>query len=31
MSRFGHTTAIYEHSMYVFGGWNGTDTMDDIL
>lgn len=30
LNRFGHTAIVYEHSMFVFGGWNGHDTMDDI-
>jgi len=30
LNRFGHTAVIYDNSMFVFGGWNGHDTMDDI-
>jgi hypothetical protein len=30
LNRFGHTAVVYEHSMFIFGGWNGHDTMDDI-
>lgn len=30
LNRFGHTAVVFEHSMFVFGGWNGHDTMDDI-
>jgi len=30
LNRFGHTAVIYEHSMFIFGGWNGHDTLDDI-
>lgn len=30
LQRFGHVAVVYEHSMYIFGGWNGNDTMDDI-
>mmetsp|Transcript_14690 Transcript_14690/g.14310 ORF Transcript_14690/g.14310 Transcript_14690/m.14310 type:complete len:320 (+) Transcript_14690:639-1598(+) len=31
LNRFGHTACIYEHSMFIFGGWNGHDTLDDIF
>lgn len=31
LNRFGHTAVVFEHSMYLFGGWNGHDTMDDIF
>lgn len=31
LNRFGHTAIVYEHSMFLFGGWNGHDTMDDIF
>jgi N-acetylneuraminic acid mutarotase len=30
LNRFGHTACLFEHSMFIFGGWNGHDTMDDI-
>jgi N-acetylneuraminic acid mutarotase len=30
LNRFGHTSVVYEHSMFIFGGWNGHDTLDDI-
>jgi len=30
LNRFGHSAVIYNHYMYIFGGWNGHDTMDDI-
>ena len=30
LNRFGHTAIIYDHSMYIFGGWNGHDTLDDL-
>jgi N-acetylneuraminic acid mutarotase len=30
MSRFGHSAVVHEHSMFIFGGWNGHDTMDDM-
>jgi N-acetylneuraminic acid mutarotase len=30
LNRFGHTAVVHEHSMFIFGGWNGHDTMDDI-
>lgn len=30
LNRFGHTAIVYEHSMYIFGGWNGHDTLDDL-
>uniref|UniRef100_A0A0G4GFY8 RING-type domain-containing protein n=1 Tax=Chromera velia CCMP2878 TaxID=1169474 RepID=A0A0G4GFY8_9ALVE len=28
--RFGHTAVVYKQSMYVFGGWNGNDTLVDL-
>lgn len=28
-SRFGHTAVVYSHSMYVFGGWDGHDTLQE--
>lgn len=31
LNRFGHTASLYEHLMFIFGGWNGHDTMDDIF
>ena len=30
LRRFGHSAVIYGSSMYIFGGWNGHDTMDDL-
>jgi len=30
MGRFGHSACMYKHSMFVFGGWNGHDTLDDL-
>mmetsp|Transcript_85667 Transcript_85667/g.239358 ORF Transcript_85667/g.239358 Transcript_85667/m.239358 type:complete len:792 (+) Transcript_85667:172-2547(+) len=30
-SRFGHTAVMYGHSMFVFGGWDGHDTLQDFL
>lgn len=30
-SRFGHTSVIYGHSMYIFGGWDGHDTLQELL
>mmetsp|Transcript_117160 Transcript_117160/g.373174 ORF Transcript_117160/g.373174 Transcript_117160/m.373174 type:complete len:792 (+) Transcript_117160:52-2427(+) len=30
-SRFGHTAVIYGHSMYIFGGWDGHDTMQELV
>lgn len=30
LNRFGHTAILYDHSMYVFGGWNGHDTLYDL-
>jgi hypothetical protein len=29
-SRFGHTAVVNNKSMYVFGGWDGNDTLNDI-
>ena len=28
--RFGHTSEIYKNNMYIFGGWNGSDTLDEL-
>lgn len=28
--RFGHTAVVLKHNMYVFGGWDGHDTLDDL-
>jgi hypothetical protein len=28
--RFGHTACIYQHYMYVFGGWDGHYTLNDF-
>lgn len=30
LNRFGHAAVVCHNSMYVIGGWNGHDTMDDI-
>merc|ERR1719272_1394000 len=30
-SRFGHTSAMYGHSMFVFGGWDGHDTIHELF
>lgn len=30
-SRFGHTAVIYGHSMYIFGGWDGHDTLQELF
>lgn len=30
-SRFGHTAVVYGHSMFVFGGWDGHDTLQELL
>jgi len=30
MGRFGHTAVIYNNSMFIFGGWNGHETLDDL-
>ena len=27
---FGHTSVIYNNSLYTFGGWNGHFTLDEI-
>lgn len=29
-SRFGHTAVMYGHSMYIFGGWDGHDTIHEL-
>ena len=29
-ARFGHTAEVYRNDMYVFGGWNGADTLDEL-
>ncbi|CEM25889.1 unnamed protein product [Vitrella brassicaformis CCMP3155] len=29
-NRFGHTAVVYENGMYVFGGWNGQNTLSDL-
>jgi N-acetylneuraminic acid mutarotase len=31
LNRFGHTAVVLENSMYIFGGWNGHYTMDDLF
>eukprot|EP00919_Chromeraceae_sp_WS-2016_P041692 GHVR01099303.1.p1 GENE.GHVR01099303.1~~GHVR01099303.1.p1 ORF type:complete len:257 (+),score=50.03 GHVR01099303.1:251-1021(+) len=28
--RFGHTAVSYKNCMYVFGGWDGSDTLNDL-
>ena len=30
IARFGHTAVIHKNLMYVFGGWNGNETLSDI-
>lgn len=30
LGRSGHSAAVYDTGMYIFGGWNGTETMDDL-
>lgn len=30
-SRFGHTAVIYGNSMFSFGGWDGHDTLQELL
>ncbi len=30
LNRFGHAAVVVKNSMFVIGGWNGHDTMDDI-
>lgn len=30
MPRFGHVAVTYEHFMYVFGGWDGQNCLDDL-
>ncbi len=29
--RFGHTAVVNKGKMYIFGGWDGNQTMSDIL
>lgn len=29
-SRFGHTAVMYGHSMFIFGGWDGRDTLQEL-
>eukprot|EP00929_Paragymnodinium_shiwhaense_P013396 TRINITY_DN121257_c0_g1_i1.p1 TRINITY_DN121257_c0_g1~~TRINITY_DN121257_c0_g1_i1.p1 ORF type:complete len:780 (+),score=173.99 TRINITY_DN121257_c0_g1_i1:233-2572(+) len=29
-SRFGHTAVVYGHSMFIFGGWDGHDTLQEL-
>ena len=31
LNRFGHSAVVFQNSMFIFGGWNGHDTMDDIF
>lgn len=28
--RFGHTAVVRKNLMYVFGGWNGSETLSDV-
>ena len=28
--RFGHTSVVNKHYMYVFGGWDGNVTLNDL-
>lgn len=30
-NRFGHTAVVYGHSMYIFGGWDGHDTLQAMV
>jgi len=30
-SRFGHTAVMYGHSMFIFGGWDGHDTLQELF
>ena len=30
LNRFGHAAVVCQNSMFIIGGWNGHDTMDDI-
>ena len=30
LNRFGHSAVVCKDSMFVIGGWNGHDTMDDV-
>ena len=29
-SRFGHTSVVYANSMFIFGGWDGHQTLDEL-
>ena len=29
--RFGHTAIVHKSLMYVFGGWDGTETLDTSM
>jgi N-acetylneuraminic acid mutarotase len=29
--RFGHSADVYKANMYVFGGWNGQETVDELF
>ena len=31
LNRFGHAAVVCRNSMFVIGGWNGHDTMDDVF
>ena len=31
LNRFGHAAVVCKNSMFVIGGWNGHDTMDDVF
>lgn len=30
VGRFGHSAVVYQSGMFVFGGWDGHDTLDDL-
>ncbi|CAE8587159.1 unnamed protein product [Polarella glacialis] len=30
VGRFGHSAVVYRSGMFVFGGWDGHDTLDDL-
>jgi N-acetylneuraminic acid mutarotase len=31
LPRFGHTAVVNQNKIYVFGGWDGNQTLSDIL
>ena len=31
LTRFGHSASVFEQSMFIFGGWDGHETLDDIF